>query len=255
MEEKLIIAVCGHPDIYDTTSYFYRDRNKKDLAWKKVSEEVGQSAEMCRKKWKGLRDTYLKERKKEMEKRSGSAAGSGKKWKYSAVLSFLDPFVSPRETSGNMERGEEEIQAAGYDHPESQSEAEAAAGQSETGEPTGYVDSSEPGSPLPEPAAASASRPGPSTPAAVPRAPRRAGHKRPREQPSEVERQLLEALQTRPAPPPPPPPPRSDEELFLMGLVPTLQMVPPHRREYVKFQMYKLLYENITVVLNLEPTD
>ncbi|RXN18500.1 transcription factor Adf-1-like protein [Labeo rohita] len=123
--------------------------------------------EVCRKKWKSLRDTYLKERRKETEKRSGSAAGSGKKWKYSAVLSFLDPFVSPRETSGNMER-EDESQAAGYDHPEDQGETEAAAGQSETGEPTGSFDGSEPGSPLPEPAAASASPVGPSTLAAVP---------------------------------------------------------------------------------------
>ncbi len=74
-----------------------------------------------------VRDTYLKE----TEKRSGSAAGSGKKWKYSAVLSFLDPFVSPRDTSGNMERGDGENQAAGY---EDQGETEAAAaGQSETG--------------------------------------------------------------------------------------------------------------------------
>ncbi|XP_042632303.1 transcription factor Adf-1-like [Cyprinus carpio] len=97
MEDKVIIAVCGYPELYDTSSYFYRNRNKKDLAWKKVSEEVGQSEEMCRKKWKSLRDTYLRERRKETEKRSGSAAGSGKKWKYSAVLSFLDPFVQPSQ--------------------------------------------------------------------------------------------------------------------------------------------------------------
>ncbi len=43
MEDKLIVVVCGYPELYDTTSYFYKNRNKKDLAWKKVSEEVGQS--------------------------------------------------------------------------------------------------------------------------------------------------------------------------------------------------------------------
>ncbi|XP_058628539.1 uncharacterized protein LOC131538616 isoform X2 [Onychostoma macrolepis] len=96
MEDKVIVTVCGHTKLYDTYSYHYRNRNKNDLAWRKVSEEVGQSEEVCRKKWKSLRDTYLKERRKETEKRSGSAAGSEKKWKYSAVLSFLDPFVSPR---------------------------------------------------------------------------------------------------------------------------------------------------------------
>ncbi|RXN24698.1 Retrovirus-related Pol poly from transposon [Labeo rohita] len=41
--------------------------------------EPGAGEEVCRKKWKSLRDTYLKERRKEMEKRSGSAVGSGKK--------------------------------------------------------------------------------------------------------------------------------------------------------------------------------
>ena len=60
------------------------------------------SVEFCRKRWKSLRDTYLKERRKETEKRSGAAAEPVKKWKFSAVLSFLDPFILPRETSSNM---------------------------------------------------------------------------------------------------------------------------------------------------------
>ncbi|KTF86360.1 hypothetical protein cypCar_00026296 [Cyprinus carpio] len=61
-----------------------------------------QTEDVCRKKWKSLRDTYLKEKRKEMEKRSGSAAGSVKKCKYSQILGFLDPFVTPRKTTSNM---------------------------------------------------------------------------------------------------------------------------------------------------------
>uniref|UniRef100_A0A8C1L5M1 BESS domain-containing protein n=1 Tax=Cyprinus carpio TaxID=7962 RepID=A0A8C1L5M1_CYPCA len=118
------------------------------------------------KKWKSLRDTYLKERRKETEKMSGSAAGSGKKWKYSVVLSFLNPFISPRETSGNMERGDKENQATGYEHPEDQGETE--------------------------------------------------------------------------------------DELFLLSLVPSLQRLPPQTKEFVKFQIHKLIYESSTVLLNLE---
>uniref|UniRef100_A0A3B4Z1B4 MADF domain-containing protein n=1 Tax=Stegastes partitus TaxID=144197 RepID=A0A3B4Z1B4_9TELE len=91
-------------------SFFYRNRNKKELAWKKVSEEVGEPVESCK---KSLRDTYLKERRKETERRSGSAAETGKRWKHSAVLSFLDPFVTPRETSGNMEEVVEEHRSPG----------------------------------------------------------------------------------------------------------------------------------------------
>ncbi|KAL0195389.1 hypothetical protein M9458_008961, partial [Cirrhinus mrigala] len=49
--------------------------------------------------------------------------------------------------------------------------------------------------------------------------PRRRAQRRPKEQPLEVERQLLEALWTRPVAPPP----RSEDELFLLSLVPSLQ--------------------------------
>ncbi|KAK7939070.1 hypothetical protein WMY93_002396 [Mugilogobius chulae] len=102
MEDTLIVAVCNSRELYDTKSYHYRDRNKKDLAWRKVSEAVGEPEDVCRKKWKGLRDTYLKEKRRETEKRSGSAGGTKKKWKYSEVMSFLDPFIAPRQTTGNM---------------------------------------------------------------------------------------------------------------------------------------------------------
>ena len=43
--------------------------------------------------------------KREGEKRSGSRFI---KWRFSAVLSFLDPLTTPRETSGNMGQGVEE---------------------------------------------------------------------------------------------------------------------------------------------------
>ncbi|KAL7386353.1 hypothetical protein ABVT39_007182 [Epinephelus coioides] len=114
MEDKLIVAVCGHPELYDNTMVLYRERNRKEQAWVKVSEKAGLPVEVCRRKWKSLRDTYLKERKKKTEKKSGAAAGTGKKRKYFAVLSFLDPFVASRETSGNMCRVEEN-RTADYD--------------------------------------------------------------------------------------------------------------------------------------------
>ena len=62
------------------------------------------SVDVCRRKWKSLRDRYMREKRREKEegKRSGSAARTGKKWKFFAVLSFLDPFVTPRETSSNL---------------------------------------------------------------------------------------------------------------------------------------------------------
>lgn len=69
----------------------------------------------------GAEGHLFKGKKKESEKKSGSAAVPVKKWKYSAVLSFLDPFVTPRETSGNMVQNVQEDRTAEY---RSQQEAE-----------------------------------------------------------------------------------------------------------------------------------
>ncbi len=39
MEDKLIVVVCGYPELYDTTSYFYKNMNKfsnkTGAAWQK----------------------------------------------------------------------------------------------------------------------------------------------------------------------------------------------------------------------------
>ena len=84
------------------------------------------SEDVCRKRLKGLSDTYLRERRKEAGKRSGTAAGPSKRWKYSAILSFLYPFVTQRETSSNMGLGVEEDGIAEY--PVEDQGSEAAAG-------------------------------------------------------------------------------------------------------------------------------
>uniref|UniRef100_UPI003AAF58FD hippocampus abundant transcript 1 protein n=1 Tax=Centroberyx gerrardi TaxID=166262 RepID=UPI003AAF58FD len=48
MEDKLIVAVCGLPELRDTSLLAYRDRNKKERAWRKVNEEVGLPARFSR---------------------------------------------------------------------------------------------------------------------------------------------------------------------------------------------------------------
>ncbi len=46
MEERLIIAVAGFPIIYDVSLFAYRDINKKNDAWTKVSDIVGVPGEL-----------------------------------------------------------------------------------------------------------------------------------------------------------------------------------------------------------------
>ena len=62
----------------------------------------------------------------------------------------------------------------------------------------------------------------------------------------EVTQCLLEVLRRPPPPapaPPPPPAPLSEDEHFFKGILPSLQRLPPHAKEEVKFQIHKLLHE------------
>ncbi|XP_055796707.1 transcription factor Adf-1-like [Salvelinus fontinalis] len=103
MEERIIFAVSSKPCLFDTTADSYRDINTKNAAWRQVSTIVGLPEEDYRRKWRGLRDRYQRERRAEKEKkRSGSAASGQQPWRFCHILSFLDPFIVPRATSGNF---------------------------------------------------------------------------------------------------------------------------------------------------------
>ncbi|CAL8293458.1 unnamed protein product [Arctogadus glacialis] len=72
-DQNLIVAVCSRPVLYDTTMVSYRDRNKKERAWVDVAEDTGFPVDICRRKWKSLRDRYMREKKR--EKRAGQRQG------------------------------------------------------------------------------------------------------------------------------------------------------------------------------------
>ncbi|XP_030216398.1 nischarin-like [Gadus morhua] len=203
-----------------------------------------------------------KRREKEEGKRSGSAARTGKKWKFFAVLSFLDPFVTPRETSSNLPRCAEmevEIEDDGAaetsgvgEADEERDEAAAAAGPSHN---TDQLSGNE-SDPVDVPAAAAtAATPAPAAgpvpaagpgPAPAPSPP--SGRKRASGVPcgnTPIQEAILQALQR-------------DGELcadaeFLNGLLPSLKRLPPDAKEYVKFQIHKVIFDATQFTLNLEP--
>ncbi|XP_056434738.1 uncharacterized protein LOC130372640 [Gadus chalcogrammus] len=248
MEDALILAVYGQSVLYDNTLVFYRDRIKKQQAWLVVGEETGIPVEVCRRKWKSLRDRYIREKRSEKEegKKSGSAARTVKKWKFFALLSFLDPFVTTRDTSSNHPRWAEievkmeddwaaETSGEG-EADEERDEVAAAAGPSHN---TDQLSGNE-SDPDDVPAAAAA------TPAPRPRS----GMKRKRASgvpfgSIPMQEAILQALQR-------------DGELcadaqFFNGLLPSLKRLPPDAKEYVKFQIHKVIFDATQISLNLEP--
>ncbi|CAL8387487.1 unnamed protein product [Boreogadus saida] len=105
-DERLVVEVEKYVELYDQSSRHYKDHSKKDIAWRAIALEIGSSVGECKARWKGLRDAFVKHRKKVQHLPSGSGATSQRDWKYSNLMSFLVPFMPSRSTTGNLEASE-----------------------------------------------------------------------------------------------------------------------------------------------------
>ncbi|CAL8234229.1 unnamed protein product [Boreogadus saida] len=216
--EILIAAVTGHPVLYDSTLFQFRDRNAKALA----SRVVGWSVNECIKKWKGLRDTYRKNRRKEKERRrSGAGACGGKAWKYARIMAFIDPFMEDRHSQTNM---------AG---PVSESESEEDTDQAAPGRAM-VEDQDAPG----RAQAADQLAPQAEEQAAGKR--RKTG--RGRDQSRDAERLItaIEAVSNRAVSQSPP---EDSDSLFFRSLQEDFKKLSLRTREGLKFEMYRMVYE------------
>ncbi|TNN44778.1 Transcription factor Adf-1 [Liparis tanakae] len=102
MEHKLILAVSGFPSLYDTNAPSYRDLNMRADSWRHVSEVIAVPESECRRKWKTLRDQHRRERQREKDRReSGVGLFNYRPWRYSSILSFLNPFIDARAAGCN----------------------------------------------------------------------------------------------------------------------------------------------------------
>ncbi|KAI4800824.1 hypothetical protein KUCAC02_007053, partial [Chaenocephalus aceratus] len=82
------------------------------------------TVDVCKAKWKSLRDAFVKNRKKSIP--SGSAGGSQKAWKYSDIMSFIVPYIQQRSSTSSLgnpppleeiERASTPGAASGYSGP------------------------------------------------------------------------------------------------------------------------------------------
>uniref|UniRef100_A0A8C6PG82 MADF domain-containing protein n=1 Tax=Nothobranchius furzeri TaxID=105023 RepID=A0A8C6PG82_NOTFU len=100
---SLIQAVCNYPELYNVTLPNYRCTESRANAWRDISMALGDA---CKKRWKNLRDRYLKEVRLEIKtKKQGGFVQS--KWKYRQLMNFIAPFTGSRvgvtDMCGNTE--------------------------------------------------------------------------------------------------------------------------------------------------------
>uniref|UniRef100_A0A671XJT8 MADF domain-containing protein n=1 Tax=Sparus aurata TaxID=8175 RepID=A0A671XJT8_SPAAU len=91
----LILAVFNYPELYNVTLPNYRCTESRANAWRSISVVLGLPSEECKRKWKNMRDRYLKEVRLEIKsKKQGELIQS--KWKYRQLMNFIAPFTGSR---------------------------------------------------------------------------------------------------------------------------------------------------------------
>uniref|UniRef100_M4AI96 Uncharacterized LOC102222987 n=1 Tax=Xiphophorus maculatus TaxID=8083 RepID=M4AI96_XIPMA len=92
---SLILAVFNYPELYNVTLPNYRCTESRINAWRNISMALGYPSHECKRKWKNLRDRYLKEVRMELKgKKQGEFVQS--KWKYRQLMNFIAPFTGSR---------------------------------------------------------------------------------------------------------------------------------------------------------------
>ncbi|XP_028042363.1 uncharacterized protein LOC114252078 [Bombyx mandarina] len=101
MSEKLIELVRKYPCLYNTKDISYKNVTIKIKCWEQIGKEINETGESARKKWKSLRDNYMRY-KKEVAGTTGQATKKFKKWPWASQLQFLDSTLTDRERSSNV---------------------------------------------------------------------------------------------------------------------------------------------------------
>ncbi|XP_045459802.1 uncharacterized protein LOC123670346 [Melitaea cinxia] len=112
--EKIIIEIEQWPCLWNLSDKSYSDKFLKQTAWEKVAEncfedwnnltnkDKNNKRNFLQKKWKTVRDYYMREKKKENKERSGSAAKKRKSCPYFDFLQFLAVTKQSRNSSSNV---------------------------------------------------------------------------------------------------------------------------------------------------------
>ncbi|KAK0146185.1 hypothetical protein N1851_014502 [Merluccius polli] len=176
--------------------------------------------DVCKRKWKNLRDTYLKELKKERENHTSRAGATMKQpWR----------FMAPASQAG-WSSGEEKARH----QPASSQQAGTSSQQAGT--------SSQPAGTSSQQAGTSSQQAGASRPAPAASRPAMGKRRRPSEL-SIFEERMKDILET-PTPQPATTAAVEDEDdLFFLSLLPDLKRLPKAKKANVKFRIHQIIYE------------
>ncbi|XP_076451286.1 uncharacterized protein LOC143287223 [Babylonia areolata] len=108
-EQHLIAAVAAHRSLYDPTHNKYKDVELRNALWQQIAEDLKTEVEVCKAKWRTLRDGFTRALRQQREARTVFPSKVKKPWRYQMEMEFLIPFIYSRESRiNNPDLGTEE---------------------------------------------------------------------------------------------------------------------------------------------------
>uniref|UniRef100_A0A4W6CPV2 BESS domain-containing protein n=1 Tax=Lates calcarifer TaxID=8187 RepID=A0A4W6CPV2_LATCA len=135
MDDKLILAVFNYPELYNVTLPNYRCTESRANAWRNISIVLGIPCEcLCKRKWKNMRDRYLKEVRMEIKsKKQGEIVQS--RWKYRQLMNFIAPFTGSRSGVADICGSNDDD----HDNPDNESDSLSSPSSQRTPSPTKWL--------------------------------------------------------------------------------------------------------------------
>ncbi|XP_061526894.1 transcription factor Adf-1-like [Phycodurus eques] len=217
MEDALIRAVSLSPEIWDTRQNAYRDVTKKAQRWTEISTTLHIPVEDLKKRWKSLRDRYIRERRALQENKR--SADKKKRWKFYPILTFLENTVSERGTHADAARSPTPVSRPSTPILQPPTLVDS-------GEETFTLDLSFVPREVSTSSASSETKPRRRSPG------RRRESKRGRRKEDDLDRDLVEMLSKE----------QDEEELFLLSLAPRLRKLDNEKRSQTKIEILQLLH-------------
>ncbi|GFW71987.1 MADF domain-containing protein [Trichonephila clavipes] len=95
-DEKLIMEVKKHSHLYDLWDKRHKNKFLRANTWRKIGLTLGIPGDLCKTRFKILRDRYRKEKKGVLNK---SGDKPRKQWPYLNILTFLDPYMQEKSST------------------------------------------------------------------------------------------------------------------------------------------------------------
>ncbi|KAJ0176987.1 hypothetical protein K1T71_006996 [Dendrolimus kikuchii] len=97
-EIDLIKEVEKRPILYDKSVSGFNKTKLRDDAWKEVQDALNVSESECKKRWRSLRDSFIKLQR---------THGGRTRWPYHHAMRFLLPHIEPKNETGSKREVED----------------------------------------------------------------------------------------------------------------------------------------------------